>query len=454
MAAMNLGRTSALLAATISVALALTSACRQQTATAIANRTASTASPPTAQAYERGNGVPRDYVRAFELHAEDCREGRGDLEACDAVIEAIEFARGTTYEPLTVLSTLKSFCAQSDDDVICVRAWILEAFQTWRDPKASPSPEEKARTRALQAAAARLATECDAGTGRACDVLGEFDLSADESTKYRRNEIACRAGNTGRCSTLIAELWGCEDWSAEGTCALIIADWQSNPDAQELLAVYERLLAKCNAGDADACEGLPGRALSSATLCSAHDYAACSALACLGDDAARELARRHGALQLGACHLAYGRALRAWDRSDRDEPPPIAADPMDPIGAWHPQPFEAILFRAHGGRDAQGWPRLDVHNVSDQDVVELTLCVVSFDADGHELARVRLTLDAPRIPSSGSVQIDLARHARVPRLGRASDREVVTYDRIRFASGPAIEDPARCPPSPWSHRGP
>lgn len=439
----------------VSVALGVTSSCRQPPPPPITNHTVWAASTPSAEVYERGDGVPRDYARAFELHRAACRDGRGDLAACDAVIDAMASARGTAFDTRTLLAMLKTIC-EHGDDVNCARAWFLEAMldQAWRDRRAPRSPEDEARTDAFEAAIERMEKACDDGSGRACAGLEDLAIGADESTRNRRNELACRAGFLAGCSVLISEMWGCEDWSADGTCELVMAEWRSNPGAQERLAVYERLMARCDAGEADACEGLPGRALPSATLCAAHDYAACSALACLGDDNAAAVARTHGALRLDQCHLAYARALRAWDRGDRDEPPPMAADPMSPMGARRTQPFEAILFRAHGGRDAQGWPRLDVHNVSDQDVVELTLCVVSFDADDHELARVHRTLDAARIPSNGSMQVDLARGAPVPRLGRTSHREVVTYDRIRFANGPAIEDPTRCPPLPWASGAP
>src|SRR5262245_30809382 len=47
-----------------------------------------------ARAYERGAGIPRDYRRAAEIYARECKEGTGDRVACRRWLFAISVARG------------------------------------------------------------------------------------------------------------------------------------------------------------------------------------------------------------------------------------------------------------------------------------------------------------------------------------------------------------------------
>jgi hypothetical protein len=229
------------------------------------------------------------------------------------VLDAIAIARGTTYDPRALLSLSKKLCDQGDDSG-CAYASIAEAWldPARRNPGLRRSPQGKARIDAFDVVRERIENACDRGDARACATLERLNIDEDLSARHLRSDVACRAGFIAGCASIISEIWGCEDWGADDTCESILAWWRNEPGGDERLAVYQRLVARCDAGEADACEGLPGRALPRATLCAAHDYAACSWLACLGDDNAAEIARAHGALRLDDCQLAYNRALRAW----------------------------------------------------------------------------------------------------------------------------------------------
>lgn len=447
---MNFSRISLFVAVAMSGALGLASACRPHQPTRITN-SISTASAPSAEAYERGDGVPRDYARAFERHVAACGDGHGDLVACDMVLDAIHSARGTANDDRRFVLQ-RTYCA-AGDDINCLRHWSIEwdLVDPELDATAASSPKDKARRAAFEAALSRIEAACEGGNGRACAAMEELnlgDVDFEEYSRDRRNDMACRAGFIDRCDALLWKLRDCAVWltTDSAACDRVVTAWRSDPVHRAQLAAYERLDAMCDAGEARACDVIPGRALPDDDLCTAHDYAACATLACFGDDAAGERARRNGASHLAACDRAYRRALQAWHRCGRDEPPPVVADRRDPPERATMQVFVPLVFRERGGRDERGWPRYDVYNLTDQPVVEFTVCVVSYDKDANEVLRVREVVDAAPIPAHGSVRLELGRAGRVPRLGRASWKERIGYEQIRYADGAVAEWPTQCQP--------
>jgi hypothetical protein len=278
------------------------------------------------------------------------------------------------------------------------------------------------------------------------------DVEFQEYSRDRRNDIACQAGYVDACNGLLWPLRDCLEGHLEddAACKHVITTWRSQPHNEARLGAYERLVAMCEAGDAKACDVFPDRAIPDDVLCIAHDYIACARLACFGDGVAGELAGRNGVSHPVGCGHAHQRAFRAWRQSGQDEPPPVVVSLRGPPRRAQMQFSEPLVFREHGGRDNRGWPRYDVYNLSDQAVVEVVVCAESFDESLNEIARVEKSIEAVPIPANGSVVLELSAGSasdRVPRLGRRSWRERITYRRIGLANGDVIEGPtARCQP--------
>lgn len=435
------------------VIVALGAGCQRSPSAAVDNvdnRKGTTTTRTSAQTYERGDGVPRDYARAFEIHIADCKDGRGDLAACDAALDASVSARGTARDGRRELRLLQAMCTRGDG-VGCFQSMYLEAMgdrfrrNTFGVPD-DPETDERFKAK-FDAALHRVERACARGEGRACAVMFGLvggDGGTAEERRRDHADVACQQGSVELCNWLIVELWGCDDGDDLQACERVVGEWRSRPWNERQLAALDRLQTWCDAGEARACDELPGRPIPDEQLCAAHDYRACDSLACMGDDAAGELAARHGAD--ANCNVAHGRALKRWRAQGADEPPPIAADPMEPIGSRPTKPFEAVMFRVHGGRDRRGWPRYDVHNISDQPVVELVVCAYAHDEEGNLLARVREGVPIVPIPPNGSVLLELGRDDTIPKLRREAVAGSISYDRIRFANTTAVEDLGRCPP--------
>ena len=412
-----------------------------------------------ARNYERGAGVPRDYERAAEIYAHLCAHGHADTAACDGLIQAIVAARGITYDPLEILRLAAVMCGRGDD-VMCVLSGFLEALSV------PPGERFERDTSAIEAASERVEAACDAGDGRACQGILDFSFgggggSSAEWTRRERNGTACRQGWVEACDGLVYELGHCDDGDRDAdeieVCERFhVDDWKSHDYDADKLDALTRLRDLCAAGDAPACEALPGKAIPDEELCAAKDYGACAALGCLGDDEAAAAARDHAARP--DCDAAYRRAMRRWRHDVKVSPtdpgpPPIVADPMDRMWGRPSSPFRWVEFRAHGGRDRKAWPRLDAYNLGQQDVVELSICAYGYDEDGIQTARARLSSRTP-VPVNGSVQLELAtgNPAELP----IETREVIVdYDLVRFdPDDPPIEDASRCPEQrPATDRG-
>ena len=58
--------------------------------------------------------------------------------------------------------------------------------------------------------------------------------------------------------------------SVQDAAALLDSD-----EGARLVAMFERVVAHCDAGDVDACASLPGRAIPESALCDAGDFPSC-----------------------------------------------------------------------------------------------------------------------------------------------------------------------------------
>src|SRR5215208_5677322 len=108
-----------------------------------------------ARAFERGAGVPRDYRRAAAIYDRVCADGRGSVEACHELVDAIQDGRGVTSDRRRV-AILEAALCQRGDATACVVSAIREEL-------GGGSAESK-----LEAASERVQQACAKQDGRAC----------------------------------------------------------------------------------------------------------------------------------------------------------------------------------------------------------------------------------------------------------------------------------------------
>jgi hypothetical protein len=224
-----------------------------------------------ARAYERGAGVARDYRAAADIYRTACRDGRGEVEACGALIRAGMRGRGVDIDHAALGALATRTCLAQHDPFSCVVADLSSGSEKDLPPEVMD---------AVKAALSPLPT-CDAAHASACWMLligagfpGSDGTSAEERRRSIRHQ-ACVLGIVQGCVELVS--------------------YSEGDDEPEVADASRRLVAACDGGDADACEAAPGRApLAPTALCAANDYEACARAACLGD-ARLETATSHGA---------------------------------------------------------------------------------------------------------------------------------------------------------------
>jgi TPR repeat protein len=227
-----------------------------------------------ARAYELGTAGPRDYRKAAEIYASLCRDGVGDLSACHALLRATLEARGVARDAAVAGRLGLTMCGRGDS----LGCGAVVAFRV--DIEVSPAQ--------INAAFARLETteqECIGGQAEACEGalfihgIGAANTAAGGAERYRvLADAACKLGVLDGCGVLAQD-------AANGV--------ETNDRHQRAFAVLNRA---CDAGDATACEAIPGRELDPSLLCSAHAYEACAELGCHGDSDAARIAQEHGVI--------------------------------------------------------------------------------------------------------------------------------------------------------------
>jgi hypothetical protein len=68
--------------------------------------------------------------------------------------------------------------------------------------------------------------------------------------------------------------------------------------------------------------------------------------------------------------------------------PALHADPVPAITPAPTPPFRSLMFRQTGERDDYQWPKYEIYNVGDKEAVSLKALVYSYDAAGHQVARM------------------------------------------------------------------
>lgn len=392
-----------------------------------------------ARAFERGTGVPRDYRRSAAIYDRLCADGRGSLEACHELVDAILEGRGVTSDRRRA-AILETALCQRGDATACVVSAILD--ESGGGGAAAGSKPEDAFERAQQA--------CAKQDGRACLLLAELrggDGSTAERDRREKYGVACRAGLVEGCRHVAFHLVMCgepEVDDAAGCEARTVTAWRANTSDADRVDAADRLQRACTAGDARACQSLPTRQLPRTELCAAHDYGACAELGCIGDDAAEKLALDHGMTHPN-CYVAGKDADLAWRRKPVGLRP-IVSQRGQPIGARSKPPFDAIRVTYHGGRDRKGWPRYDVYNINDQTLLELVACAYAYDENNNQVARAELSVAEVPIAPDAIASVDLARGSgTIPEVTAAAVAFEINYQRVRFGSAAPAVDATRCP---------
>lgn len=393
-----------------------------------------------ARAAERGTGMPRDYERAAAIYDQLCAGGRGSIEACFDLKDAMVDGRGAKRDVRRIYDLDGVLCSRGEP-LACYEHAVLDAMQA----SAMGRRDKDIDTGLLDRVLAQLAAACERGDGRACEatVMGGDSGSAEWDRRHKYSK-ACLAGRMDACGRVVIELDLCgepEVDDAAGCEQRLLAEWRSHDFDSDLVADAQKLFDECHAGNAQACEHVPTQRIAMSELCAAHDYGACARLGCVGDDAAQAQAIAHG-VDDPNCYVAGKDAWLEWKRAGKGLPP-IVTDGQRPLGARPTPPWEAVRFQHHGGRDRAGWPRFDVYNMNDRAVSELTVCAYAYDGAGQQLARYVAKAKPPiapdaLVPLAGDV-------AGEPAFPPTTSEVVIDFDHVRFADATPSDDPARCP---------
>src|SRR4051812_34023105 len=107
------------------LSLALFGACSSKAPVPPSSR----AAPPTleaAHAAERGIGGPRDYEKSARIYEALCDGGRGSIEACLELVDAIADARGTSRDVQRVRKIGDALCKRGEPTSCVQNAYIDE----------------------------------------------------------------------------------------------------------------------------------------------------------------------------------------------------------------------------------------------------------------------------------------------------------------------------------------
>jgi TPR repeat protein len=230
-----------------------------------------------AMIYERGDGAPRDYTMANQIHQKLCADGRGDLVACRRLVENHTRHRGELDDPRVDVWKLLTLACQGGDWLSC-GAYI-------------PFDE-----------AAALAA-CESDQPAACLAINSMHFMSQSGTLEQedaeRRRRACRGGVLEACLEIVTYAGYADEAPPEEAAAAVTA--------------------ACDQGDADACAAL-GKPIDPAELCRANDYEAC-AIAGASDPGPLAKACDHDVLE--ACESL------AFAARDADPPDPRVVEYFD-----------------------------------------------------------------------------------------------------------------------------
>ncbi|HVK87011.1 MAG TPA: hypothetical protein VM513_22985 [Kofleriaceae bacterium] len=240
-----------------------------------------------ARRYLLGDEVPRDYRKAAALYRTTCGEGCGEQPACEALLGLALAGRGT------VLGRSELAVAARLCDRGLPEACLVAGFKGVRDEKMIADKID------MKAVAAR----CDAGDVGACrsELATDLGLGGGSSHQERLAELrvrVCLDGKENRvCAEHVKTMWYECETRGQRCIDQLVAEAKGmklDDHAKTIENVWARIRSACDAGDADACEAVPGRELAARVLCDAGDFAACDKLAEGGDAHAARVACEGG----------------------------------------------------------------------------------------------------------------------------------------------------------------
>lgn len=234
-----------------------------------------------ARAYMLGRGVARDYRKAAALYAERCRDGCGDLAACETWLDLSLQQRG-----MSVTAATFSVAARLCDRKV-VEACLIAAMAGVRDKAALEGLPDRA---ALQ-------TRCDGGDVRACRAELGTDMGLSDSSSHAERMRDLEERVCLEADYLPACIASVNSWYATCQSGEIFSAPRGKPCVDARVAwltgitvdptptkrVWSKVEAACSEGDADACRLVPGREIDPRVLCEAGDFGTCERLAEIGD---------------------------------------------------------------------------------------------------------------------------------------------------------------------------
>jgi hypothetical protein len=258
-----------------------------------------------AEAFERGANGPRDYRKSAAIYERLCVDGRGDPLACRRFILAVAGGRGVDLDRRRAGTIAATMCERGQL-YGCAMGAALETAPFDRD-------DESPRNQALLERFEHMEETCAARDADACAtwlLISGIGFGKDTiEGKDAFPTLLCERGELAACERLVDLRHGCESEDPEGPCMKEkLAGLKENPDTPSGRA-YARVQAACDAGDVDACNGLPWAEISLADRCAAYDYDACAELSCAGKASLRTRARA-----LATAHGAAPRCESSFDR--------------------------------------------------------------------------------------------------------------------------------------------
>jgi ABC-type phosphate transport system substrate-binding protein/TPR repeat protein len=300
---------------------------------------------------ELGHGVVRDYAAAAEIYQRLCSDGAGDLTACRRWVTATFDGRGVDVDPRT-LSPLASAMCERDDALGCVLALMLSG---------NDEPPEQL----VQKSKRLIAAPCDAQHLTRCELDREpfrfFNQSGSvEHADHEFDHEGCTLGVLDACQRLqYAE-------GAEHDAAM-------------------RVLAKaCDDGDAMSCQVI-GKPIDAHELCAAHDFKACLALGCAGDEAAAKIAIAHLADHRD-CNAIHHQGLKV----------------STGITPTQHLPFDSVEFRPldRSPRTLDGY---EIYNVGTAQIRLVIGAVYVYDEAGKQTDRIHFEARDVLEPGAGTI---------------------------------------------------
>lgn len=231
-------------------------------------------------------GNARDYRRAATAYAAKCADGCGDLAACRSLFDLEVRSRGIAPK-LADFSALVRMCAR-DDMQACSIVSIVGLVHSETDVG---HPEKRCADGDASACRMELGLAYFGGLSPTEGKVDEAAATAQlERQMTNSASTLCKGGMIDACKSMVEhELSPCLD---RADCITTVSEARRarKIDPAPLMFAWERVQQACGAGDADACELVPGKHIAPKSLCDAGDFVRCAELGKKGDASAAKVA--------------------------------------------------------------------------------------------------------------------------------------------------------------------